>query len=58
MSVARIIKFIATFQMVEEVGVNEWRASNLTRILADPGVEGAVFIKYLRLLVFFTGYMC
>lgn len=43
LSIERVLRYLASTNMITEVGVNEYQANKITHILADPKGEGMAY---------------
>lgn len=42
----RILRYLASVGMIEEVGEDEWAATNITKTLSVPGLKAGIYHKY------------
>lgn len=41
----RLLRYLASFGMVKEIGEDEWAATEITRTLSVPGLKAGVYHK-------------
>ena len=42
----RILRYLASVGMIEEVGEDKWAATNITKTLSVPGLKAGIYHKY------------
>ena len=46
----RILRYLASVDAIQEVAINTFAANNITRSLTIPGIQSAIYHKYLPAL--------